>query len=72
MKVSGFLVIDVIMRQQREDLYLNIKNLDMMVSSFPVILDYKATQKGNLLTHIKSIHEGLMFPCDQCDFKGRC
>ena len=22
-----------------------------------------------LLTHIKSIHEGIKYPCDQCDFK---
>ena len=31
--------------------------------------DYKATKKGNLLSHIKSIHEGLKFPCEQCDYK---
>ena len=31
--------------------------------------DYKATKKGNLLTHIKSKHEGVRFPCDQCDYK---
>ena len=31
--------------------------------------DYKATQKGHLLTHIKSIHEGVKFPCAQCDYK---
>ena len=31
--------------------------------------DYKATQKGNLLTHLKSKHEGVKYPCDQCDYK---
>ena len=31
--------------------------------------DYKATQKGDLLTHLKSIHEGVKYPCDQCDYK---
>ena len=31
--------------------------------------DYKAVQKGHLLTHIKSIHEGVKFPCEQCDYK---
>ena len=31
--------------------------------------DYKATQKGHLLTHIRSIHECVKFPCEQCDYK---
>ena len=31
--------------------------------------DYKATQKGNLLSHIKAIHEGIKISCDQCDYK---
>ena len=31
--------------------------------------DYKAKEKGNLLKHIKSIHEGVKFPCTQCDYK---
>ena len=31
--------------------------------------NYKATQKGNLLTHIKSIHEGVKFPCAQHSYK---
>ena len=25
--------------------------------------------EGSLLTHIKSIHEGVEFPCEQCDYK---
>ena len=31
--------------------------------------DYKATQKGSLLSHIKSKHEGVKYPCDQGDDK---
>ena len=26
------------------------------------------TTKGNLKTHIQSIHENIKFPCQQCDF----
>ena len=29
----------------------------------------EGTQKGHLLSHIKSRHEGVKFPCDQCDYK---
>ena len=75
MKVSGFLVIDVICdyeATERGSLFKHKKSKHDGVK-FPCHqCDYKATQKGNLLTHIKSINEGLMFPCDQCDFKGRC
>ena len=31
--------------------------------------DYKASQRGHLLAHIKSTHEGFKFPCEQCDYK---
>ena len=31
--------------------------------------EYKATQRGNLHIHIKSVHEGQKFPCPQCEFK---
>ena len=31
--------------------------------------NYKATQKGDLLRHVKSIHEGVKYPCGQCDYK---
>ena len=31
--------------------------------------DYKATEKGHLLRHIESIHEGIRYPCDQCEYK---
>ena len=33
--------------------------------------DYKAAHKGTLLSHIRSIHEGVIatYPCSQCDFK---
>ena len=31
--------------------------------------DYKANKKGNLLRHIKSMHEGVKFSCDQCDYR---
>ena len=26
-------------------------------------------QRGNLLTHIKSLHKGIKLPCGQCDYK---
>ena len=29
--------------------------------------DYKATQKGNVGTHIKFKHKGIENPCGQCD-----
>ena len=35
------------------------------------ICKYKATLKGDLLRHKRSIHEGLRFTCDQCDFEGK-
>ena len=28
------------------------------------------SSKGSLTNHTKAIHEGVRFPCDQCDFKG--
>ena len=31
--------------------------------------EYKVTQKGNLQTHIKSVHEGQKFLCRQCGSK---
>ena len=31
--------------------------------------DYKATKKGDLSTHINSIHKGVRFPCKKCDYK---
>ena len=31
--------------------------------------NFKATQKGHLLTHKKSVYEGVKFPCDQCFYK---
>ena len=31
--------------------------------------NYKETQKGNLLAHIKSSHEAVNFPCKQGDYK---
>ena len=31
--------------------------------------EYKATQKGNLQNHIKSIHEGQKFQCPHCEYK---
>ena len=31
--------------------------------------DYKASQKGTLLRHIKSRHEGVKYPCGQCGYK---
>ena len=30
--------------------------------------DFNATQRGDLMRHIKSQHEGLRFLCDQCDY----
>ena len=35
------------------------------------LCEYKATQKGNLLRHIKSTHEGVKFPCEQCEYKAK-
>ena len=31
--------------------------------------EYKATFKGHLQTHIKSVHEGQKFECTQCEYK---
>ena len=31
--------------------------------------DYKANTRGNLVIHIKSIHEGVNYPCNHCDYK---
>ena len=28
-----------------------------------------ATRKRNLMTNIESVHEGVIYPCDQCEFK---
>ena len=28
---------------------------------------YRATHKSHLLTHVKSKHEGVKYPCDHCD-----
>ena len=33
--------------------------------------DYKATERGSLLKHIKSLHEGIKFPCEQCDHEDK-
>ena len=30
---------------------------------------YKAKRRYNLNLHLKSIHEGVNYPCDQCGFK---
>ena len=30
---------------------------------------YKTTKKSSLITHRKSIHEGVKLPCDQCIYK---
>ena len=29
--------------------------------------DYQASDRGNLKQHIQSIHEGIKYPCNQCD-----
>ena len=31
--------------------------------------DYKANAKRDLKRHIMSIHEGVKFSCDQCEYK---
>ena len=31
--------------------------------------EYKATNKGNLNSHVKSVHLGVKWPCKICDFK---
>ena len=36
------------------------------------LLCLAATWRTILLTHIKSKHEGVNYPCDQCDFKETC
>ena len=29
----------------------------------------KSTVAGHLKTHVESIHEGVRYPCDQCNYK---
>ena len=41
----------------------------MKVSNTHVNSVTKATEKSSLLTHLRSIHEGVRHPCDQCDFR---
>ena len=33
------------------------------------MLNVLTTKKGSLRKHIKTIHEGVKFPCEQCDYK---
>ena len=33
--------------------------------------EYQATQKGNLKTHIDSVHEDVQYTSDQCDCKSK-
>ena len=64
MKVSNFFVISVNIKQPRRIIYWHIWSQNIKVSNIPVI------SVSNLLTHLKSIHKGVKYPCDQCDFKG--
>ena len=31
--------------------------------------NHKATKQSNLKEHIESVHEGVKYPCSQCDYK---
>ena len=31
--------------------------------------DHRASRKGDLTTHIQSVHEGVKYDCNQCDYK---
>jgi len=33
--------------------------------------NYEATTKSNLQAHLKSVHEGIMYSCNQCDLQKR-
>ena len=33
------------------------------------LCDYKDTQQSHLITHIKSVHEGLRYDCNICNFR---
>ena len=47
-----------------------ISNLKKSSDKFHCDLcDYKGSRNGDLLGHMKSIHEGVKFPCGQCDYK---
>ena len=33
--------------------------------------NYKTTQKGNLLQHVKYVHKGIKYNCGECHFKAK-
>ena len=32
--------------------------------------DYKTVDRSNLTKHVKSVHQGIKYPCPHCDYKG--
>ena len=58
-------VVNVIIKQQQKTLLRNMQSLSIKYS----LCEYKATDKGHLKRHVKSIHEGIHYPCSQCDYK---
>ena len=63
---------NVIIKQDVRVNYWNIEHQYMKVSSYtvslwPMWLYYTARYKGHLISHTKAKHQGVKFPCDQCD-----
>ena len=60
------IAINVISMSKEDHLCMHIRNGFMRVFNFLVII-----ARGKLRKHIRRVHEGLQFPCDefQCDYK---
>ena len=73
------IILDV-MEEKGVNSSKNIGKLDLNINSTERIecerymcnkCDYKTKHRGNLMAHIKSIHEGIKYACDKCDYKTR-
>ena len=67
---KSFLVMNVITRQHKREIYWHTSNHNHAGVKFPCDkCTFRAAWKRELFTHIKSIHEGVKFPCNKCDYK---